>query len=170
MPKPIFLMFLFGAGTLIGQRSAARLSDRRDLLASFIVHIRRAALQIQSSNLPLYRLFDHADGEASNILRIFSVALSERLDPKIAWERAEQWALRHDKRYNALQPTDRKLLAVWAGELGRGFSAVQLQENEMIVAELQECLREAQTACSQKSRVYRAMGALCGAAIAILLV
>ncbi len=170
MQRAILVTAVFLCSTFLGWNSAKRLRLRRDMLSAMTDSIKRLLMMMAYTHQPLHQLVDRcAQGAAAPTLASFAAALAGRNKPEQAWEAAEDWALLHDRGFGALHPGDRETLRTFMGLLGTADLNRQQQSAAMAVAALEQSLSDAETACSSKGRVYRAMGVLCGAAVAILL-
>lgn len=170
MQRAILVTAVFLMGALLGQNSAKRLSLRRDMLGDLIASIRRLSMRMEYARLPLHRMAEQcAGGTAAPVFAAFAAALEEGRTPLAAWETAEERALLHEQAFAALHPGDREVLRTFAGALGTADLRREQQNAAMALQELERLQAEAGAAYDRKGRVYRAMGVLCGAAVAILL-
>lgn len=170
MQRAILVTAVFLMGALLGQNSAKRLSLRRDMLGDLIASIRRLAMRMEYARLPLHRMAEQCvGGTAAPVFAAFAAALEEGRTPLAAWETAEEHALLHERAFAALHPGDREVLRTFAGALGTADLRREQQNAAMALQELERLQAEAGAAYDRKGRVYRAMGVLCGAAVAILL-
>lgn len=170
MARPLLVTAVFLCGVLLGRSSAARLALRRNMLGDLTAAVRRMLLRMEYERLPLWRVVgDGACGVASPVLKAFAAALQRGAAPPEAWRSAEDWALLHDRAFAALHPGDREVLRAFMGALGSAALHGEQQNANLALAELERRREEAGAAYGSKGRVYRAMGVLCGAAVAILL-
>ena len=170
MQRAILVTAVFLMGALLGQNSAKRLSLRRDMLGDLIASIRRLSMRMEYARLPLHRMAEQcAGGTAAPVFAAFAAALEEGRTPLAAWETAEEHALLHERAFAALHPGDRAVLRAFMESLGAAGMEGEKRNAELALAQLERRREEADAAYGSRGRVCRAMGALCGAAVALLL-
>lgn len=170
MQRAILVTVVFLGSTLLGLSSARRLALRRDMLGDMVNSIKRLLMRMEYARLPLHRMAEQcAGGTAAPVFAAFAAALEEGRTPPAAWNTAEEWALLHERAFAALHPEDREVLRAFMGTLGTADLRREQQNAAMALADLERLQAEAGAAYGSKGRIYRAMGVLSGAAVAILL-
>lgn len=164
------MLLAFGACTLVGQLSAAKLKNRMEGLEQMSLAVYQLGLMIRYVSCPLAQATARVGQRLDNA---FFIALSGRLKEnracQEAWEDTMSEARDKDARFAALTARDREILSVLAAELGRSDGKTQQQQIELAHKELSVQVEEAKEHWIRKGQVYKTLGLMGGLAAAIIL-
>jgi len=119
---------------------------------------------------PLHRIAkNRAYGEVQPLFDAFGTALSAGAPPAEAFREALARAETEVRGFAALREEERRLLADFAGALGGSDLKTQRAGAALTISRLEEFAGAAAREHGAKGRIYRTMGMLCGAAVAILM-
>ena len=170
MLRAFLVPAVFLCGVLLGRDAERRLRQRRDLLAELIAAVKRLLMHMEYERRPLACMAAAcAGGAAAPVFGAFGAALEKGEPPAAAWAQAEEWALLRGGAFAALHPGDRAVLRAFMESLGAAGMEGEKRNAELALAQLERRREEADAAYGSRGRVCRAMGALCGAAVALLL-
>lgn len=164
------MLLAFGACTLVGHLSAAKLKSRLEGLEQMSLAVYQLGLMIRYVSCPLAQATARVGQRLDNA---FFIELSKRLKDnrncQQAWEETMEEARACDARFAALTARDREILSVLAGELGRSDAKTQQQQIELTHKELGVQVDEAKEQWMRKGQVYKTLGLMGGLAAAIIL-
>ena len=166
MLRAMTVLAAFGGCTLAGLRASQRLRARRDVLRELEAAVRSLLLGVRYTGRPVWELLRRCGGDRTRALFLAAAGAAEagaRMDEAFLAAGAETGLLAD------LTEGDRRLMADFFAMLGRSGRQAQQESGERILEELSGNQLEAAAVYAGKGRVYRAMGALTGAGVAILL-
>lgn len=155
----VLMVVCLSAG--IGVNMAGRLRRRRDALRTACGCISRICLAIRHTNRPLSLILRGLQ-EPVQLVEM-AEAMDGGMEPSVAWAQAEEGLK------DCLTRGDMDEIGAFAAALGKSTRASQLALGDMAMEALSERLKEAEQLYLKKGRVYRTMGVLLGAGLAILL-
>lgn len=151
-------------GTGAGFLMAARLKGRRDALETACGCVSGILLAIAHTNRALPDILFSLNGP--DVVEQTAKRMEEGMLPGDAWEAA----LREAGNVTALLTgEDLERLNEFVAVLGKTGRAAQLEHGQMVLSALEKRRAGAEEAYAKKGRVYRTMGAVLGAGLAILL-
>lgn len=165
------LMVFLGC-TALGMRLSARLAERQRALSKLMDILLNLKSQMCTMAVPLFTAFENLAKESTGGVwaEVFSqcgsIMKEEHLDAGMAWKEA----VKKTKYQLPLDEADWGVLSDFGDIMGKydrqNQESVLLMEKEKIAA-LEKKAREAM---DTKGKLYRNLGALCGAAVVILLI
>ena len=170
MQKILAILIVFALCTAMGMKSAARLQSRAKLLSALVLSVRRFMMAMEYEKKPLYRIAQNrAYGQVQALWDAFGAGLAAGKAPADAFAQAMAQADEGVRGFLSLRREERQLLLEFAGTLGGTDLKTQRAGAALLTSRLEELAETAQHENSVKGRVYRTMGRLCGAAVAILM-
>ena len=170
MMKLFAMLLAFGLCSFIGVRSSMRLKQRAKLLALLQSTVKRMIIRMEYERKPLAHIvIECAHGELKPFWQTFGKALSRGADTKAAFADALRAADAEIIGFNAIGDQERELLRAFAAALGSTDLDGQRQNAAILLAGLEPLKEAAASEYRTKSRVYRTMGMLCGAAVVVLM-
>ncbi len=154
---------LVGAASGAGFMFSRRLYKRRDFLKSFVVFITSLATNIRYNSADIFTLVTSCGKTESLSHFVFD-------DCGIPFE--AQWRDKVDnipKSYS-LDKSDRQLLYEFGSQLGKTDIDGQLKHLELYKITFSKQLSVAESAITQKSKLYKTMGFFAGTALALMMI
>ena len=165
------IIILFCGCSFIGIRASNKLHNRQQALDLFRRDIRRLLLLMEYTVQPLDLLCNRlSGGDLGCFWHRFATLLNEAENVPAAWKQALALSCRENSLLAALEQEELSILEDFSCELGGGNQRVQQSNGKLLEQRLDTVLQQAQNAYTQKAKIYRAMGVLCGIAVSILVI
>ncbi|MEG1525181.1 MAG: stage III sporulation protein AB [Clostridia bacterium] len=170
MQRAIAVLAAFGGCVFLGLTASNRIRLRLEVLRELCEAVRRLQLGVLYTNMPVGELLGGCAGRHTGAT--FHSA-SERV---VGGERLiDAWLCETARSpakigvFDCLTERDRQLLNDYFSILGTSGRMAQRESAELMIHELEQNQLEAEDTYTKKGRVYRTMGVLLGAGVAILL-
>lgn len=170
MYKVIAIVISIACCSLCGFQNAGRLEKRCRLLKNLRDSVRRLSDMLVLTQKPIVPLI-RGSGElpAGELFEAYAGFIEEGRDANKAWAETRRW-MKENEEYCGLDEQHTKAV----GDFLMAFSLLEGTQlrtaTEQACARLSELCVQAQTESEKKGKVYRTMGVLVGAAVAILLI
>lgn len=167
----ISAILLFSACTMCGFLNAYRLGARVRGIRALILDIKRIQSRMEYSSAPIARILEGMD--TSPIHMLWSCMKSELNTGNTvydAWRAAYDKTRRDLPLLGALHPDDIDALNELFSELGTSDMESQRQYFALFSSRMDAVLETAETESKSRGRVFRGLGALGGAALALLVI
>ncbi|MDO4543250.1 MAG: stage III sporulation protein AB [Clostridia bacterium] len=162
MYRYIAIAIAFLSCTLCGLQSASRLKQRAESLRRLLTSIRQLADGAILTKKPIAGLIEQQrEGTYGEMFGAYAKGLKEGLTPKKAWERVGDFGLCKEAE---------AAVAGFLSELATAEGRQLSEASDRACRTIEELYEAASEESCKKGRVYRAVGVLSGAAIAILLI
>ncbi len=160
------------AGALAGGSAASALQKRLSVLEELRAALERLITQIEYHSSPLAAAMDAAARPCSGESRELLMRVSENLRSGDGAPAAEAWSEALDLvgQGSYLDATDIAALRLLGPALGASDRRDQARHLESMIGNLGVHIREARDRSTKYALLYRQMGVLCGALVALLLV
>jgi len=170
MLKPISMLLVFCLCSYLGVQRAARLQQRKTLLAELQTDIKRMMIRMEYERKPLAAIvFARSQGDLRPLWQTFARELQHGADTRSAFAEALAAADAEIAGFCTIGEEERVLLTDFAAALGGTELDGQKRNAAMLLAGLEPLWTQAGGECETKGHVYRTVGMLCGAAIVLLM-
>lgn len=167
MPKILLMLVMLAGGAWAGRQGALRLTQRYETLKLLYESIQRIQAQIIYTKRPLQEILSALPTSASAPdFALIAAELRRGVSVPKAWEQGvmESIACRR-----ALTPEDQSLILSYGSMLGQGSMETQQRMTKLLLSDMERQTEQAHEACDKKGNLRRALGALGGCAVALLL-
>lgn len=167
MLRAIAVIAAAGGCVLAGCSGAARLKRRYAALSEICTGLRRISLGLAYTNQTVAELIVNVGGEGTQgLFTRVARDVASGTTPMAAWERAEREGR---AALCGLSPNDGKALTVFFSLLGGSDRCSQRKHADAALGMLSVQCAAARDAYEKNGRIYRTMGVLLGAGMAILM-
>ncbi|HHW21988.1 MAG TPA: hypothetical protein GXX26_03775 [Clostridiaceae bacterium] len=163
---------VFAGCTALGMKLSARLAERQRALSKLMEILLNLKNQICSLGVPLYAAFEEIGTEGTGglwseiFLRCSQVMKEQRMDAGSAWKKA----ISENRGLLPLESSDWDSIDDFGELLGKSDRYNQEAVLDMARESIAVLEKKAEEAVRTKGKLYRNLGALCGAAVVILLI
>lgn len=169
MYKAVAIAIAFLACALCGMQNAKRLEQHARLLRLLLDATDRISATLMRTKKPLITLIQTMENlPSATLFEHYASELNKGKTSQMAWDDTEKW-MRSQADYASMQENEIAALRSFLSSLST-TDGVQLQEAiEQAHKTFELLLEQAEEQSRRKGKVYRSLGLICGAALAILL-